>query len=300
MLKLLTLSAWGVISVFSATSLAAQAPVYDLTKGGASSGRAATLEERVARVERLLDSQTLTELTVRLESIQQEVQRLLGDMEMQIHNIGQLKQRQRELYLDIDRRLQAMESGGAAKRRPVRSSAGTRRRTPGSGKLGSADMGGSFAPPRGRASPGRVLPRGDIPTKATPAEGDDDERVAYQQAFSLLRQRKYQQVIKRFKEFLKRYPDGEYAHNAQYWLGEVNYVQRNFDAALVEFGQVINRYPDSPKFADAMLKIGLVQYELKNWGRARLVFDEISGRFPNTVQSQMAEKRLQRMKLEGH
>ena len=62
-------------------------------------------EQRLARLERMLDNQGLVDLLVRLESLQAEVQRLRGEVEVQTHTIAELKKRQRELYLDIDRRL---------------------------------------------------------------------------------------------------------------------------------------------------------------------------------------------------
>ena len=127
-----------------------------------------------------------------------------------------------------------------------------------------------------------------------------EEKSAYQKAFALLRDGKYDMATQEFKEFLSHYPQGSYADNAQYWLGEINYVQRKFDLALAEFNKVLNKFPNSPKYADAMLKIGLTYYELEYWDQARKVFNDLVSKFPNTAESQIAEKRLQQMKVDGH
>src|SRR3569832_2023908 len=65
-------------------------------------------EEQGARgtqLERLLEGQALTDMLLRVQQMQQELQKLRGDLEVQTNEINGLKQRQRDLYLDIDRRL---------------------------------------------------------------------------------------------------------------------------------------------------------------------------------------------------
>ena len=80
------------------------APVVDASGGGGSA-----LEARLVRLERLLENQTLVDLATRLESLQREVQQMLGEMEEQSHAMEGLKKRQRDLYLDIDQRLKKLE-----------------------------------------------------------------------------------------------------------------------------------------------------------------------------------------------
>ena len=65
------------------------------------------------RLERLLSSSALMDLLGGVQSLQTEIRELRGEVERQSHAVDQLKQRQRELYLDIDRRLRGMEAGGA-------------------------------------------------------------------------------------------------------------------------------------------------------------------------------------------
>ena len=65
-----------------------------------------------------------------------------------------------------------------------------------------------------------------------------------------------------FTAFLRRYPDSQYAGNAQYWLGEVYLVQSDLESAGRAFAQVISRYPDHRKESDAMYKLGDVERRL--------------------------------------
>lgn len=224
-------------------------------------------------------NQALMEVITRLQDIQEEVRQMRGEMEVQSHAIESLRQRQRDLYLDVDRRLRRVETGGQM--------------------VQPTPTPPTTAPP---ASTTTTPPSaaGQTPTSpATAAIDPAQEQAAYQLAFNLLKEGRYQRSIGQFQEFLSRYPTGSYADNAQYWLGEANYVTRNFAQSVEEFRKVLNNFPDSPKTPDAMLKIGYAHYELQQWNEARAVLTEIGQRFPQSTASRLAEKRLQRMQQEG-
>jgi len=70
------------------------------------------LETRIKQLERKLDSRSLVDLLEQVSNLQSEVQQLRGDIEVQTHNLEGLQKRQRDLYLDIDRRLHRLEVGG--------------------------------------------------------------------------------------------------------------------------------------------------------------------------------------------
>ena len=77
---------------------------------------AETVEQRLERMERVLESQSLLQMMERLDALQLEVQQLRGQLEEQQHQMESAKERQRELYLDVDRRMSRLEreGGGAA------------------------------------------------------------------------------------------------------------------------------------------------------------------------------------------
>jgi len=71
------------------------APVVDATgSGGSGSSSSSSLEARLSR----LENQTLLDLMERMDRLQNEVQRMLGEMEEQAHNMDSLNKRQRDLY----------------------------------------------------------------------------------------------------------------------------------------------------------------------------------------------------------
>ena len=239
------------------------------------------LESRVNRIE----GQTLVELLTRLDRLQNEMQQLRGQLEEQTHTMEGLQQRQKDIYLELDGRLRKLEQGSAAMSPDAGS--GDNADTPPASDDGAT-------PPAAGASDGAA----DTPPAAD--GGADNAQSAYQQSFDLLKKRQYPQAIRGFRDFLVRYPDSGLANNAQYWIGEANYVARDYPAALTEFRKVIDRYPNSSKVSDALLKIGFIHYQQSNWDKARTALSQVKTRYPNTSAARLAEERLRKMKQEGH
>ena len=226
-------------------------------------------EKRIIRLEKLVEGQGLVDLYLHLETLQQEVQQLRGEVEVQTNSIEGLKQRQRDLYLDIDRRLRQLESGVVAQLK--KSTAVT-----------------PVAPTKGAAA-------------TSPAVSDPvAEETAYRAAFKLLKEGRYAPATSRFRAFLAKYPGSAYADNAQYWLGEVSYVTRAYEQAITEFNKVLNNYPNSTKHADALLKQGYCYYELKNFAKANETLAAVTARYPHSTAARLAEKRSKQMSAEGH
>ncbi len=260
----------------------------------AFSQRQLPLEQRLARLERLVDNQALIEMLTRLDELQSEVQIIRGELELQRHEFDGIKQRQRELYLDIDRRILPLEKAGSGA--PVASVA-----SQSSGERAAPSVAATAAP---IPSVVPVIGGGSGPALAAAAPSVETdplkEQSAYQQALNVLREGRYDEAIAAFQGFLTRFQGSQYSGNAQYWIGEAHYVSRRYPEAIEEFQKVLNSYPESSKVPDAMLKIGYTHYELKAWEPASQMLGSLVTRFPKTTAAQLADNRLHRMKLEGH
>ncbi len=276
------------------------------------------LESRVAKLERLLQSQGLVDLLDQVDALQTELQRLRGDIEFQTHTLEQIKKRQRQLYLDLDRRIQRLETAPAAQasaREPALAPA--------------APPGPVDNPPLQVMEPVQALPPAATPstntlrreppaaTKAQPAQpvsaqapaasaaeaaGTPAETVdpaaseaAYRKAFTLLKDAHYDQAIAAFQAYLRQYPGSRYADNAQYWLGEAHYVLRQFEAAIAEYQKLIRDYPQSRKRSHALLKIGYSYQELGRIPLARETLEKLRQEYPGTTAARLAGERLQRL-----
>lgn len=292
------------LSLLSPVVTAAPAPVIEAaSQPGAPASAVKELEARITKLERLLENRTLVEMAMQIEALQRENQQLLGQLEEQAYELENLKKRQRDLYLDIDSRLARLEAARAAA--PAAGGAAS------AGSVAAGVAGGaalaatpSEPSPAAAAAPDVAVAAG-VPVSASaesaaaPGAAEVDpqaERADYERAFNLLKEGRYDLAVAAFKTFVQTYPSGKYTDNAQYWLGEANYVQRNFKAALVEFEKVVNNFPDSPKRPDALLKMGYTYQELGDNDKARLALNSVRMNYPDTTAARLASKRLQELK----
>jgi tol-pal system protein YbgF len=232
-----------------------------------------SVQQRLERVERLLGSDVLMAQSRQMEQLKQDVAALREQLEQQGYEFDLIKQRQRSLYQDVDRRINDLEGGAG--------SGGARMTAP-----------APVAPPAAAGITGM--------SAASAGAGDSDGKEPYSVAFGLLKDGNYKQSIAAFEAFLRTYPQSRYADNAQYWLGEANYVSRDYKRALEEFERLIARYPNSTKIAGARLKIGFTYFELKNWSAARDELQQVIKLYPDSTVSAKAQERLDRMRREGN
>lgn len=128
--------------------------------------------------------------------------------------------------------------------------------------------------------------------------GDGGDQVAYDAAFELLKQARYDQAREAYAAFLKKFTDSPLRDNAQFWLAETHYVSKGFKAALAEFQKVIKDYPDSNKLADAWLRVGYCHAELGQDEAARKAFATVTEQFPESDAAKRALARLKQMSAE--
>lgn len=257
-----------------ATGTFAQAPVVD----------ARDLDERLKRLERLIGSEGLLKLFEEVESLGTEVRELRGQLEVQSHTIEQLKQRQRQLYLDVDQRLQTIESAPPAQA---------------AGPSPQPSVPAAPAAPASQAAEGGVpmpdpAPATSAAAGTTETAGVDPfaEQQAYQGAFDLLKAGRYEDAAGAFEQFIVEYPTGSYADNAQYWLGETYYITRRFAESVQEFQRLVAQHPNSQKLTHALLKIGYAHDELGNRAEAERVLGDLIARHPQSAAAGLARKRL--------
>lgn len=220
------------------------------------------LERRLQNIERIVGNQSLVQLTQQVSSLERRSDELQGRAEILEFDASDTAQHQRQLYADLDERIQGLESS-------------LRERAAGSVRDG------------GTLSPGQL-----------PVQGESD-RDNYEAAFELLKEERYDVAAAAFGQFLVTFPDSELADNAQYWLAESYYAADQFERALGAFQIVIQDYPRSRKVPDALLKMGYCHYSLKRWDAARATLSAVQADYPETTAARLAGQYLKRMDTEG-
>jgi tol-pal system protein YbgF len=125
---------------------------------------------------------------------------------------------------------------------------------------------------------------------------DPAEKKAHDAALNLFRSGDYKGAGNAFTDFLRTYPDSAYAASAQYWLGNVYYIQHDYRNAISALQLVIKNYPDSEKAPDAMINIAASQVEIKEKAAAKKTLETLIAKYPDASAAQTAKERLRSLK----
>ncbi|MCX7981858.1 MAG: tol-pal system protein YbgF [Syntrophales bacterium] len=137
---------------------------------------------------------------------------------------------------------------------------------------------------------------GAKPPPAGGVKGKSDKESLYASAYENFRAGRYEQARQEFQNYLKAYPQSEYAANAQFWIAECYFNEKNYEQAVLEYEKVITGYPGSNKLPYALLKQGLAFLQLGDKTSARAIFQTIIKDYPNTNQASIARQKLLEMK----
>ena len=206
------------------------------------------LEARLIRIERVIENQSLIQLASEVDMLRSEAMQLRGEIETLRYETENSNKRQRDLYVDVDRRLQSIEQGQQPALAPAPPPAAAPPST-----LTPHER--AAEPPAGE----RAVASRAAAARARPARISRTTRPRS----SSMQGRKYEEAGRAFAQFLAAFPQSPLADNAQYWLAETQYVRGQYQPALAEFQKVMDQYPQSAKLPDALLKVGLLP------GRAR-------------------------------
>ena len=244
------------------------------------------LNQRIIRLERVLDNSVLIDMVQRIEALQTEVRQLRGELEQKTNSLESMRERQRKLYLDTDGRLQALENGGGSNLDSLE----------GLDDLDDLEGLDEISLDNEATAPVEQV-IAQVP--AQPSSSDRQEKLDYQNAYDLLIMGRNREAIGEFDNFLSQYPDGTYTDNAHYWLGEANYVERRFDEAIDRFNVVIFQFPGSRKVPDARLRKGFALFELQRYPEARQELSAVEAEYRGRSIAALARRRIEQMNNAG-
>lgn len=166
---------------------------------------------------------------------------------------------------------------------------------------------GTAAPPEGI----RLMDPGN--GQGGPETGASTQTLAPSQAGSALAlydaaqqayvEEDYGQAAARYRDFLRRYPDSEYADSAQYWLADSHLKLARkensapaFEAAIQEFDKVVAGYPDSPKVPSALYRQAAAFLALGQTVKATELLEQVVSSYPVSAAAQSARSDLASLK----
>lgn len=259
-----------------AAALVAAAPAY---------AQRQSLADRVSALEiQANNTQGNMDLLNRVTQQENELRQLRQQVELLQNELEQIKQRNRDQYLDLDGRLNRLEGGVPGAVPPVAVPSG-----------GTAATPAAVAAPTAAAATMEPAPsvHGDVGAMAQAG----DERTAYNVAFDKLKAGDYVDSAQLFTSFLELYPNGVYAPNALYWLGESYYVTQNYEMAAQQFRALLERYPTHDKAAGSLLKLGLSEYGMGRVDEAERTLGNVVSQYPGSDVARTADDRLRAIQL---
>ncbi len=234
-----------------------------------------------------------------IDALKEELNSLRGSMEEKDHQleaqIDRLKKSQQDFYVDLDKRLTQLESSKAAS--TIKQAAALPAKT-----VASLPTAKPLAVPTTTTAEAPVAEQIDAakPVAAQPHAGLA-EKAIYEAASASLSAQQYPEAIEGFQRCVARFPQGSYAAQCYYWLGESYMAQWGshkddktlLDKASQSFLIVTTRFPTHQRAIDALLKLGMVEQEKGNFDVSKRYFQQVRDRYPDSAAARIAESHLQ-------
>ncbi len=271
----------------------------------------ATMEQKIEQMEQQLANMRQSDLSNRLNGMQGEVQALRGQVEELTHQLQELRSQRdlhatgsnKDLNKDQNKDL-AQQQAMTTFPRVSDEEANNAPQTPRSKNMVKTELAvlGKSATtladrPRSPTTTASAEKRLVVPQEQPNIA---EEQAVYQTAYNLIKIKKYNEAIIALQKMLAKYPSGQFAANAHYWLGELYSLTGENEQAASEFTAIIRQYPASPRVADAELKLGLINASLLKWSAAKSSFKKIINQYPGTPSARLAMEQLKLLKQSGH
>jgi len=129
-------------------------------------------------------------------------------------------------------------------------------------------------------------------SSSTMAINPESEKNAYTSAYLALKSGRYDEASQAFKTLLLKHPQGEYADQALYWLGESYFAQKKMKEAIKAFKSVANDHPNSAKHSAALLKLASAYQASGRKGDTKAVLQRLIKQHPESNAAGQARSRL--------
>ncbi|MCM5703467.1 tol-pal system protein YbgF [Larsenimonas salina] len=202
-----------------------------------------------------------------LQSQQQDINALRGQIEELKHQLQEQKELSQKRYMDLEQRLSNADSQSASTSNQASSNEDN-------DPISTAARQGS----------------------STAATGNDGAQQAYQDAFSNVQSRKFDEAIDAFEKFTASYPESNLNANAYYWLGESYAAKSQLSKSAGAFQTVLDKYSNSSKVPDAMYRLGLVEARLGNGSKAMALLKQVVSDYPNSGAATKSQNFIDQMR----
>jgi tol-pal system protein YbgF len=126
---------------------------------------------------------------------------------------------------------------------------------------------------------------------APPASAD----VLYSNGLRDINGKHYDLAAQEFQDYLKYYSDTDLASNAQFYLGEIAFMQGEYQRALDAYNKVVENYPKSFKTASSRMRKGFCLAELGQKAAAIRELRTVVRQYPGTDEAKRSAAKLREL-----
>ena len=214
----------------------------------------------------------------RLDTMSTQIQGISDNLQETLARMGKLNQQ----LTDAQNAIQGIDAKLASSAPPPTALA------PGAG--GPGGPGASQSPNGLPPIPGTPSGAANLPPTTAPSAD-----LLYSNGLRDMNGKKYDLAAQEFGDYLKFYGTTDLASNAQYYLGQILYLQQQYQQAIDALSKVIDNYPKSFKLAPAHLlrAMSLIALGEKSSGVSELRM--VVKSYPGTDEEKRAKAKLQEL-----
>lgn len=257
-----------------------------------------SVNHRVARLEQQIANYNQMNLPQQVSDLQQKNAALQGQLEVAQHTLKTVTDQQKLYYQDLEQQITQLEKQKGIKPTKLSDNSASDNTTSdtSSAFTKKADIPAATDNTNNASADqtdqSSAAPVNLLSQKKLPSLSDAD---TYGKAFRSLSNKHFDAAQTEFHDYLSEYPQGHFAVNAHFWLGEIGLMHQKYDLALAQFKTVVSDYPSSNKVSDAKLKIAMIHAAMGKMDLARTEFKQICKSYPGSTAAQLASIRLQQL-----
>lgn len=204
----------------------------------------------------------------RLNSVEDEIRRLTGQIERLEHAQRQLQTTTDQKLLDLEYRIIELEGGDPSILFEDK----------------EEEKQGAMPAPAPAAQGGNGPQGGSLGVLRSAAVVSGGERAELDAGANAARAGRTEEAARILENFISNYPESPLMGDAYYWLGETNFRAGQYQAAAQSFLDGATLSPDSEKAPESLLKLGVTLGVLGKTGVACSTLREVRSRYPQAVE----------------
>ncbi len=259
-------------------------------------------EEKAAREQKeQAQDAAISQLTQRVNDLEDSLRRLTGENENLEHKIGDLNAKIDRMQHDFDYRLctlsaQQLGASGAGGI-PCDQQAAPTAAAPSSGQQLAPPPGVLGTLPSNTPLPLAPPSNAAAPPASTAPEGAETSqfRPQFDAAMTLLAKAQYDQSRAAFQSFADQHPKDDLAPQAVYWVGDIAYVQKDYQNAARSFVVLLKNYGSSGRAPESMLKLGQSLVALNQKAEGCTTLGALPSKYPQASKTVLTQAKAARI-----